>query len=168
MAGLGTLQELRKAPHLPPQGTNPAMEDTAGRDLGPCPPTWSLSPGLALWGRSPMGQSSRNTVPVCVKKPHLKGWQRDKHQLFPARHRGHPCQPVCDTALLGTGLEMAGLALLPCFGGLGKLGKGMVCGAEPGGLAPHACPAVGTIQGQHSQPGTASGVGREAQACRQW
>lgn len=46
MAGLGTLQQLINPQHLPPQVTNttPAMEDTAGRDPGPCPPTCSLSP----------------------------------------------------------------------------------------------------------------------------
>lgn len=45
MAGLGTLPQLIHPQHLPPQvtNTNPGMEDTAGRDTGPCPPTWSLS-----------------------------------------------------------------------------------------------------------------------------
>lgn len=44
MAGLGTLQEIINLQHLPPQVTNtdPARKDTADRDQGLCPPTWSL------------------------------------------------------------------------------------------------------------------------------
>lgn len=86
MAGLGTLQQLINPQHLPPQvtHTNPGMEDTAGRDTGPRPPTWSLPPALALWGRRPMDWSSRNPVPVpWSEKAPVKGGQHDKHQFLP-------------------------------------------------------------------------------------
>lgn len=77
-----------KPPAPAPQVTN---TDPARKEPGPCPLTCPCPPALALWGRSPTDQSSRNSVPVELsgKKNPFEEGQREKHQLFPPRHRGH-------------------------------------------------------------------------------